>query len=241
MPPRARRPPPVRFLVGTSGWDYAPWVGRFYPREVRKARRLAYYAERFPSVEVNSTFYKLPAEDVIRGWAEQAPPGFLFAVKAWQMVTHMKRLLGADDFAREFCERAALLGDKLGPLLFGLPPNMKKDLPRLQAFLDGLNAKSVAFEFRHPSWFDDDVFRALEEHGAALCIAESEELATPMVRTAPVGYLRLRRDKYSPKQLRAGADRIRAAGFSSDVHVYFKHEDTAKGVGFAKALRKLLA
>jgi len=228
----------MRVYVGTSGYNYAAWKGRFYPEGLPAKEWLAYYAERFPTVEMNATFYRIPTAEVVVGWAERTPESFRFAVKASQRITHYGRLNPeTTDTTRFFLERAAALGPKLGPVLFQLPPNMKKDVARLRGFLAQLPAETnAAFEFRHASWFDEEVYASLHAAGAALCIADTEDLTTPVVATAASGYLRLRREDYDQAAIDAWAGRIRSAGFSEDVFVYFKHEDEAKGVAFARRL-----
>ena len=233
----------MRLLAGTSGYNYDAWKGRFYPEELPSSKWLAYYAERFPTVEINSTYYRIPAAKVFTGWSAQTPDAFRFAVKASQRITHHARLKPeAADTTRFFLERAASLGAKLGPVLFQLPPNLKKDAARLAAFLTTLGAGTrAAFEFRHASWFDDEIYALLRASGAALCIADGEDLATPLVATAPYGYLRLRREDYGEVDLDRWAGRIRDAGWSEDVFAYFKHEDEARGVELATGLTRRLA
>jgi uncharacterized protein YecE (DUF72 family) len=227
----------MRALVGTSGYNYDAWKGSFYPDDLAKKKMLSYYASRFPTVEINYTFYRKPTEKALRGWSGETPENFRFVLKGWQRITHQKRLLECEPLVASFWEVAQVLGDKLGPILFQLPPNFKKDLPRLDAFLALLPpAMRAAFEFRHATWFSDDVFSSLRGKNAALCVAESEELATPLVRTAPFGYLRLRREDYDDAAIARWAKLIAEAGFTDDVHVFFKHEDGAKGTKFADAL-----
>jgi uncharacterized protein YecE (DUF72 family) len=224
----------VRVLVGTSGYSYAPWKGSFYPEKLPAAKMLAYYAQRLPTVEINNTFYRMPAPEMLQRWAADTPENFSFVLKSPKRITHDKRLLDADDSVKRFYETAAALGGKQGPSLFQLPPFQKKDLPRLEAFLALLRAVAPqarpAFEFRHASWFADDVYATLRQHQAALCIAEAEDLATPFEATASWGYLRLRRQDYDDAALAAWAERIRAqAAAWSDTYVFFKHEDEGKG------------
>ena len=224
----------MRVLVGTSGYSYAPWKGSFYPEKLPAAKMLPYYAERLPTVEINNTFYRMPSADLLQRWAAETPAGFSFALKSPKRITHDRRLADVDDAVRRFYEIAAVLGPKCGPVLFQLPPNMRKDLPRLEAFLALLRAVAPdgkpAFEFRHTSWFADDVYAALRTHRAALCIAEAEDLATPFEATAPWGYLRLRRQDYDDAALAGWAERLRAQSSAwSDAYVFFKHEDEGKG------------
>ncbi len=229
----------MRVLIGTSGYSYAPWKGVFYPPRLPAAKMLDFYAGRLPTVEINNTFYRMPKPELLAKWAGEVPPSFRFAVKSPRRITHERRLVDAGDALRAFATSAAALGETLGPALFQLPPFLKKDLPRLEAFLDELPAAApglrAAFEFRHVSWFADDVYAALAKRGAALCLAEAEDLATPIEATAPWGYLRLRRPDYDDAALDAWADRIRERGWE-EAFVYFKHEDEGKGPAFAEAL-----
>jgi uncharacterized protein YecE (DUF72 family) len=232
----------MRVLCGTSGYNYEPWRGRFYPADLPKSKMLPYYASRFAAVEINYTFYRKPTEKLARGWAAQVPDGFRFSLKAWQRITHHARLREAEEMVASFSEAARALAEKLGPVLYQLPPNLKRDDALLGDFLDQLPRDvPCAFEFRHQSWFDDETFRALERAGAALCLAESEELATPRLRTAPFGYLRLRRPDYSEADLDGWAAWVRDAGFKKDVCAFFKHEDEAKGPQFAEAFARRFA
>jgi len=219
----------VRILAGTSGFSYKEWKGSFYPEDLPDAEMLRYYAGKLSAVEINNTFYRMPRSEMLSKWAEQVPDGFLFALKASQQITHRKRLKEAGDAVAYFFKIAVTLGDRMGPVLFQLPPNFKKDLPRLTEFLAVLPpASRCAFEFRHPSWFEDDVFEALKSRGCALCIAEDEDLATPFVSTAGWGYLRLRRQDYSEEDLRDRAGRLLSQPWS-DAFVFFKHEEEGTG------------
>ena len=221
--------------VGTSGYNYEAWRGSFYPEDLPSKKMLGYYAGRFDTVEINYSFYRKPTPKILQGWSAQVPPGFRFALKAWQRITHQKRLREAEEFVDAFVEVARTLDGQLAPVLYQVPPNLKADVPLLRDFLLQLPKDlKAAFEFRHASWFDDATYAALREHGAALCIAESEELATPAVRTAPFGYFRLRRLDYGDAALRTWAEQIRKLAFPADVFVYFKHEDEARGPAFAK-------
>ena len=219
----------VRVLAGTSGFSYKEWKGSFYPEDLPAEDMLRFYAQRLPAVEINNTFYRMPKAGLLAGWAEQVPDGFRFVLKASQRITHFKRLKEASEEVGYFLRVAETLGDRLGPSLFQLPPNLKKDLPRLVDFLALLpSAARAAFEFRHASWFEDDVFEALRAQGAALCVAEDEELATPLVATAGWGYLRLRRPDYGEPEVAAWADRIRSQPWD-EAYVFFKHEDAGAG------------
>jgi uncharacterized protein YecE (DUF72 family) len=231
----------VRLLVGTSGYSYAPWKGSFYPEKLPAAKMLAYYATQLPTVEINNTFYRMPAPELLQRWASETPDSFSFVLKSPKRITHDRRLADVDDSVVRFYETAAALGNKLGPQLYQLPPFLKKDLPRLEAFLALLArvapTAKAAFEFRHASWFSDDVYATLRSHGAALCIAEAEDLATPLEATAGWGYLRLRRQDYDDAALAAWAERLRAqTAHWSEAHVFFKHEDEGKGPKLAAQL-----
>jgi uncharacterized protein YecE (DUF72 family) len=226
----------MRVRVGTSGYAYPEWKGSFYPEDLPASRFLAYYAERFDTVEINNTFYRLPNASTVAGWAKGAPAGFVYSLKASQKITHFKRLKEAGDEVAFLFRTTAELGDKRGPVLFGLPPNLKKDLPRLVDFLGALPAgPRCAFEFRHASWFSDDVYEALRARDASLCVAEAEDLTTPLVATASWGYLRLRREDYQDAQMGEWARRITAQPWS-DAFVYLKHEDAGRGPALARVL-----
>ncbi|HEY2729473.1 MAG TPA: DUF72 domain-containing protein [Polyangia bacterium] len=230
----------MRIYIGTSGFSYAPWRGSFYPEKLPAAKMLAYYAERLDAVEINNTFYRMPAPEMLAKWAAETPAGFQFALKSPRRITHEKKLADVADSLTRLREAAGTLGDRLGPVLFQLPPFMKKDLPRLQEFVaqlpPGLRA---ALEFRHESWFSSDVYDVLRSRDAALCLAESEELATPIEETSSWGYLRLRRQDYDDAALATWAERVRARSWQS-AHVFFKHEDEGKGPALAAKLRALV-
>jgi uncharacterized protein YecE (DUF72 family) len=227
---------PLQTLVGTSGYSYAPWKRSFYPEKMPAARMLSFYAERFPTVEINNTFYRLPAPEILRKWAAETPTEFRFALKSPRRITHEKRLVGAGETLTWLFKAGAELGDKLGPVLFQLPPFARKDVAVLDAFLAELPPGArAALEFRHESWFSSDVYEVLRARGAALCIAESEDLATPLEATAPWGYLRLRRQDYTEGDVATWAERIRAQGWT-EAYVFFKHEDEGKGPKLAAQL-----
>ncbi|MEK6606931.1 MAG: DUF72 domain-containing protein [Myxococcota bacterium] len=230
----------MRVFVGTSGFSYGAWKGKFYPAELPAKKMLAFYASRFRAVEINNTFYRMPKREMLAKWGAQVPDGFTFVLKAWQRITHQKRLKDASEETRTFFDTASALGEKLGPALFQLPPFLRADVPRLRDFLATLPAGArVACEFRHASWFCDETYDALRAAGAALCIAEDEKLATPLVATAPWGTLRLRRPDYDDAALAAWADRVRAQHWS-DAFVFFKHEDEAKGPALAERFALML-
>ena len=230
-------------FIGTSGYNYPEWKGSFYPPDLPAARMLPFYGERFSSVEINYTFYRMPNAKLVTGWAAQVPAGFRFTLKAPRRITHDRKLKDVADPVRGFCEVAAELGPQLGALLFQLPPTFKKDLGVLDAFLDVLPPKvSGAFEFRHDSWLDDEVYARLRDRNLALCIADSEKRSTPVIATADFAYLRLRDEGYTEQHIAQWADKVRdLAATCKDVYVYFKHEDEGKGPYFGELLKQKLA
>lgn len=231
----------MRVLAGTSGYSYPAWKGSFYPEILPASRMLAAYAARLPTVEINATFYRMPQAKTLVAWRGQVPPAFVFALKGPQRVTHVKRLAGAAEDVSFFHSVAAELGPALGPILWQLPPSLKKDLPRLREFLALLpRGGRAAFEFRHASWNDDEVLAALSDAGAALCIADDEERSTPPVATAGFGYLRLRRPDYDDAALARWAGTVRAQRWD-DAFVYFKHEDEARGPAYALRFGELIS
>ncbi len=223
--------------VGTSGYNYPEWKGSFYPADLAAKKMLPYYAARFPTVEINYTFYRMPTEKLLAGWAEQTPSPYKFTLKAPRRITHDSKLKDFDAVAH-FCEVAASLGDKLGTLLFQLPPFLRKDLAVLDAFLAQLpSGVRAAFEFRHVSWLDEEIFGRLADRNLAVCIADSEKLSTPVRICADYAYFRLRDEGYQPDDIRRWADTIvRSTTSCRDVFVYFKHEDSGKGPEFARLL-----
>ena len=233
----------MKTWIGTSGFSYPAWRGSFYPAKMPTTKMLAYYAERLTTVEINNTFYRMPKADMLAAWAATTPATFRFAPKAPQLITHRQKLAGASDSVGYFLKALASFGDKLGPILFQLPPFLRKDVSRLVDFLALLPREiRAAFEFRHTSWFDDSVYDALRAHGAALCVADAEDLATPLVATAPWGYLRLRRMDYDDAALEAWSKKL--AGMEpawADAFVYFKHEDAGLGPQLAAQFMEKLA
>jgi uncharacterized protein YecE (DUF72 family) len=224
--------------VGTSGYNYPEWKGSFYPVDLPAARMLRFYAARFPTVEINYTFYRMPTEKIVAGWAVQTPSRWKLTLKAPRRITHDNRLKGCRDLVHTFCRVADTLGDKLGVLLFQLPPYARKDLALLDAFLaDVPEGARIAFEFRHRSWFDEEVFARLSARNLALCIADSERMETPVRVTADYAYFRLRDEGYGPEDIGAWADTIaRETAACREVFVYFKHEEEGKGPAFASLL-----
>jgi uncharacterized protein YecE (DUF72 family) len=231
----------TNFHVGTSGYSYKEWKGSFYPEDLPAKQMLRYYAERFRSVEMNNTFYRMPTAAALQAWVDEVPAGFKFAIKAPQRITHFQRLRGADESVSHLLEVIGVLKEHLGPLLFQLPGNFKKDVPRLREFLSLLPPGGrVAFEFRHESWFDQEVFDALGERQAALCVAQAEDTPeTPLVSTADWGYLRLRLPAYSDAALKKWIKVAREQKWR-DAFVFFKHEDEGKGPEFATRFLRLL-
>ena len=229
---------PMILSTGTSGFSYAPWRGPFYPEKLPDGEMLRFYASRLATVEINNTFYRMPSPRILAQWADEVPDGFTFALKAPRRITHEKRLVDCADHLGALLERSQALGDHLGPLLFQLPPFLKKDVPRLTAFLALIPPdRAVAFEFRHASWHDDEVHAALRSHGAMLCITDTDtdEGETPLVVTGPCLYVRLRRTHYADEELAAWAKQL--ASLSCErAFVYFMHEDDALGTRFAATL-----
>jgi uncharacterized protein YecE (DUF72 family) len=224
--------------IGTSGYNYPEWKGSFYPENLPAKKMLPYYAARFPTVEINYTFYRMPTEKLVTGWTAEVPSPYRFTLKAPRRITHDSRLKDCADAVERFCAVAAALGDKRGALLFQLPPFLRKDLALLDAFLPTLpEGAPAAFEFRHASWFDDEVHARLAARNLALCIADSEKLSTPVGVTADFAYFRLRDEGYTPDDIRRWAETIRReTSACRDVYVYFKHEEQGKGPELAKLL-----
>ena len=228
--------------VGTSGYNYPEWKGSFYPEKLPSAKMLPYYAERFPTVEINYTFYRAPNEKILDGWSKATPERFKLTLKAPKRITHDARLRDCADRVQQFLDTAAGLGPKLGALLFQLPPNLKKDTALLDAFLEAFPPRvCAAFEFRHESWLSDDVYERLRARNLALCVADSERLSTPVEVTADYGYFRLRDEGYTPDDIKRWAGVIQACSAACrDIFVYFKHEEEGKGPEFARLLMQHL-
>jgi uncharacterized protein YecE (DUF72 family) len=227
---------------GTCGFSYNEWKDKFYPEDLPQRQMLRFYGDRFRAVEINSTFYGMPKPSVFERWAEQVRGDFRFALKAPKQITHLKKLEDAGDLVSNLLEAAGVLLAHQGPVLFQLPPSSTKDILRLRAFLPLLaRQRRVAFEFRHPSWFDDEVFGLLRDHRAALCVADAEgDLKVPVVATADWGYLRLRRPEYSDAELRTWVRRVQGQDWQS-AFVFFKHEEEAKGPRMAQRFLELAA
>jgi len=236
----------MRLWTGTSGFSYKEWKGSFYPGKLPANKMLAYYSRQLSSVEINNTFYRLPRAELLEKWAAQVPDDFSFVLKASRRITHMKRLKDAGD-PLEYLVRTAVgaLGPRLGPTLFQLPPYLRADVERLSDFLallsEGVGAPDgfrAAFEFRHASWFTDEVYQTLADHGAALVTADTGEGEAPVVATAPFGYARLRRPGYDDGELARWAEALRQPGWS-DVFVFFKHEDEGAGPRMAAGFSEI--
>jgi len=227
----------MRYLIGTSGYNYPEWRGSFYPEKFPTNKMLAYYAERFDTVEVNYTFYRMPTEKLLEGWAAGTPDRFTFTLKAPRRITHDSKLQRCEELTAAFCSIAAALGPKLGVLLFQLPPNFKRNDAVFSAFLDTLpHGARAAFEFRHESWHDAAVFDALRARNLALCIADSGKMSTPVVATADYSYFRLRDEGYQPADIARWGGVITSLPQTKDAYVYFKHEEQGKGPEFANLL-----
>lgn len=224
----------MRVAAGTSGFSYKEWQGSFYPEKFPAARMLEFYTERLPAVELNNTFYRMPAEALIVGWESKSPADFRFVLKAPRSMTHSRKLVDCAEPLARFVQVASRLGPKLGPLLFQLPPTFKQNVEQLEAFLVLLPAGvRAAFEFRHPSWYDETTFAALRRHNAALCTADVDDVAAPpVIATADFGYLRLRRLDYTPEQLAGWAEQVRSQPFE-EAYVFFKHEVKAPALATA--------
>ena len=229
--------------VGTSGYNYPEWKGSFYPQKLPASKMLPYYAERLATVEINYTFYRTPNEKILAGWDRETPQNFRLTLKAPKRITHIARLKGCADLTQYFLKTAATLGPKLGAILFQLPPYLRKDLAALDEFLPLLPPGTcAAFEFRHASWMDAEVFARLKAHDLALCIADSEKFSTPLEITASYAYFRLRDEGYTPADLKRWAGVIRASTAACrEVFVNFKHEEAGKGPQFARILLDALA
>jgi uncharacterized protein YecE (DUF72 family) len=228
----------AQVFVGTSGWAYPGWKPVFYPQKLAQKKFLNFYATQLNAVEVNFTFRQLVKESTLQNWLAETPAGFRFTVKAHQVITHIKRLKGTEDFVPRFLSTIQPLASagKIGPVLFQLPPNLKVDVELLRGFLATLPKRlQSSFEFRHASWLCEETYSVLREHDVALCVAESEQRDTPDVVTASFAYYRYRKPSYTPEERQAMVARMRehrAAG--RDVFAYFKHEETPEGALYAR-------
>jgi uncharacterized protein YecE (DUF72 family) len=229
-----------RILPGTCGFSYRPWRGRFYPDDLPASRMLAAYAERLPTVEIDATFYRPPDPGTLAGWYRAVPSGFVFALKAPREITHERRLVGIADALRSFYLAAAELEEKLGPVLFQLPPTLRKDLPLLLDLLALVpRGGRTAVEFRHPSWRDEAVLAALRDAGVAVCTVDAIRGETALVSTARFGYLRLGRPDYDRRALARWVERIRAASWE-ETFVYFRSAGEARGPALAEAMARMV-
>ena len=234
----------MRVRVGTSGYSYKEWKGSFYPDDLPATKMLQFYAERFDTVEINNTFYRMPDEKMLAKWAEQVSDRFTFVLKAPQRITHQKKLAGAEDDVRQLFDVATALGPQLGPVLFQLPPFSRKDALKLREFLGILPPKAqVAFEFRHDSWCDEEIYSILRQRDVPLCLSDTDEVANPdavVIPTASWGYLRLRRTEYSEDAINDWARRVEKQPWR-EAYVFFKHEEEGKGPLFAEKFRAKLS
>jgi uncharacterized protein YecE (DUF72 family) len=232
----------MKFWIGTSGFQYAEWKGNFYPEDLPAAKMLSFYAERLSTTEINYTFHRIPAAKTIDNWKAQTPEEFRFALKAPQKITHWSKLRDCADTLGYFCKVISGLGERQGPVLFQLPPNFKKDADVLSSFLRELPSIRAAFEFRHASWFDDEVFEILKARNVALCIADTDAIATPKKITADYGYLRLRRADYVKSDVEHWSEFVRDQKSNwKDAFVYFKHEESGIGPKLAAQMMELLS
>lgn len=232
----------MKFYVGTSGFSYKEWKGTFYPRKIPASEMLEFYSQHFISVENNNSFYSMPTSEVLKSWAAEVPAKFKIAMKAPQRITHFLRLKNTRPVVLEFLDTSFVLKKKLGPFLFQLPPNFKKDIDRLRDFLSLVPSRlPTAFEFRHASWFDPETFQLLKKHRVALCIAEEkEELKVPFQATAKWGYLRLRKDDYTDSELKKWIREIKKQSWK-DVYVFFKHDSKGNAPKLATRFIELSA
>jgi uncharacterized protein YecE (DUF72 family) len=232
----------MKIWIGTSGFQYSEWRGSFYPEDLATAKMLPFYAERFDTTEINYTFRRIPAQKTIDNWKAQTPEKFRLALKAPQKITHWSKLRDCTDTLEYFLKIAAGLGERLGPVLFQLPPSFQKEVDVLSSFLRELPSIRAAFEFRHDSWFDEEIFDLLRSRNIALCIADTDTIATPRKITADYGYLRLRREDYAKTDIERWADFIREQQANwTDAFVYFKHEESGIGPKLAQQMMELLA
>lgn len=228
--------------IGTSGFQYPEWKGNFYPEDLPAAKMLPFYAERLSTTEINYTFHRIPSAKTVENWNKLTPEKFRFSLKAPQKVTHWAKLRDCADTMRYFCDVISGLGQKLGPVLFQLPPTFKKDAFILADFVNGLpSGMRAAFEFRHESWFGDDIWEILKSRNISLCIAETEDFATPQIQTADYGYLRLRREDYTKADVERWAEFNRGQNeVWGEAFIYFKHEEAGIGPKLAMQMMELL-
>jgi uncharacterized protein YecE (DUF72 family) len=230
----------MKFLIGTSGYSYPKWRGVFYPPKMKPEDMLPFYSSKFPTVELNNTFYRAPDSKLVASWAAATPKTFRFAVKSPQTITHRKRLKDCEAECASLFETLSELKPRLGPILFGLPPNLKKDLPRLEAFAKLVKKHApAAFEFRNDSWLDDETCDVLKHAGHVLCQADTDEQPLSKLTTSgDWGYIRLRRDHYSDAELAAWLKQIQKQPWDK-AYVYFKHDDAGQGAVMALKFQQL--
>jgi uncharacterized protein YecE (DUF72 family) len=230
----------MRFFVGTSGYSYPAWKGSFYPQKLSPKKMLSYYGERFSTVEINGFVRKMPSVSTVESWVDQVPESFRFVLKAPQSITHYKRLKDTEEATDQLLATLSVLKKRQGPMLFQLPPNFKKDLSRLEPFLKSIdNRAPAAFEFRHASWFDDEVFDCLRAHSCALCVADVDDTPShDLIHSARWGYVRLRREDYTDEQLGEWIAKLKAQNWD-EAYVFFKHEDEGTGPKFAARFLEL--
>jgi uncharacterized protein YecE (DUF72 family) len=230
--------------VGVSGFSYPKWKGRFYPEDTKPDQFLAYYSTRLDSVEINSSFYAAPSAAMVKSWSGRTGEAFKFSFKAPKQITHVLKLSSASfDGVERLSRTLDLLGPRRGPILFQLPPFSRQDLKLLEAFLSGTaEVRDRVFEFRHESWFEDATYELLERHGAGFCVAESEEVTTPVKVTGRIAYFRLRNEAYEPKAIDQWAAKIRkAAKNAEECYVYLRHDETGENAVLAQRLSESLA
>jgi uncharacterized protein YecE (DUF72 family) len=231
----------MNLWIGTSGFQYSEWKGNFYPEDLPSNKMLPFYAERFSTTEINYTFHRIPAPKTIDNWKALTPNNFRFSLKAPQKITHWSKLRDCADTLEFFCKVISGLNERLGPVLFQLPPNFKKDADVLSSFLRELPEMRAAFEFRHASWFDDEIFEMLKKQNIALCIADTVKLVTPEIATADYGYLRLRREDYQKSDVELWANFVRERENEwRDAFVYFKHEESGIGPKLARQMIEMM-
>jgi uncharacterized protein YecE (DUF72 family) len=231
----------MKTWIGTSGFQYTEWKGNFYPEDLPTSKMLSYFAERLSTTEINYTFHRIPAPKTIENWKAQTPENFRFALKAPQKITHFAKLRDCQDTLSYFCRVISDLGPRLGPVLFQLPPNFKKSAEVLDSFLRELPTIRAAFEFRHESWLDEEIFSLLRSRNLALCLADTEKLAAPKEVTADYGYLRLRREDYTSEDVARWTEFVRQqAGHWQEAFVYFKHEEAGIGPRLAWEMTDLV-
>lgn len=233
--------PTMHLRAGTSGFSFREWKGAFYPERLPSKAMLGFYSERLSTVEINSSFYRMPDSEVLRAWSETVPDDFIFVLKASRRITHNTRLQATSfDTVTELWNIAGALGVNRGPILFQLPPNMKRDVPRLQAFLQALpDGLQAAFEFRHASWFDDQVYDAIRAAGHAVCVADTDDTERPpLVSTTDWGYVRLRRERYDDDALETWLETIESQRWN-ECFVFFKHDDVGAAPRLAERLLSL--